>query len=161
MTSSWAMATPRLRTIATCATRYPRWTSRCDCPLLAGTGACSLRALASQDTFLDAKHLESCFPGRAVTYTNVEAGAVPVPPFRVTFPELLPDATAAATGKQTAADGAVQAEGADASLEPLQVEVRQVLTRRARASARAGSRRYALLPMRSALRKTHISTESF
>ena len=80
-----------------------------------------------QDTFLDAKHLESCFPGRRITYTNVAAGAVPVPPFRVTFPELQPEAIAAAASKQATGDGAAPPE--DASLEPLRVEVRFVCAR--------------------------------
>ena len=86
-------------------------------------------AFASQDTFLDAAHLESCFPGRRVTYTNVEGGAVPAPPFRVTFPELLPAAVAAAANARTADEGAPQTEGASSSLEPLQVEVRLVSLR--------------------------------
>jgi hypothetical protein len=80
---------------------------------------------------------------------------MPVPPFRVTFPELLPDAIAAAAGKQPGDD-----TGADASLEPLQVEVRFALARRA-AMARAGSRRYALLLCDQRCGKQHISTESF
>lgn len=65
---------------------------------------------------------------------------MPVPPFRVTFPELMPEAIAAAAGKQPGDD-----TGADANLEPLQVEVRFALARRAHRLAWAGSRRYALL----------------
>ncbi len=80
-----------------------------------------------QDTFLDAAHLESCFPGRAVVYTNVPPGAVAAPPFRITFPELQKKADAAATaaGKRKADDDEPP-QGADAGAveEPLRVEVR-------------------------------------
>ena len=76
----------------------------------------------AQDTFLDAAHLESCFPGRAISFVNVAPGAVPAPPFRVTFPELQPRADAA-PGKRKADDAAT-----DAATEPLLVEVRARLS---------------------------------
>ena len=66
---------------------------------------------------MDAEHLAESVPGRSLVFSNLAAGDVPEPPFRITFPELsrenVPDA-----GKRKAP------EDAPAALEPLLVEVR-------------------------------------
>ena len=84
---------------------------------------------------------------------------MPVPPFRVTFPELLPEAIAANAAKQSAEDATAQAE--DASLEPLRVEVRIVLAPSLACAGPGWLETIRFAPTHSALRKTHISTESF
>jgi hypothetical protein len=76
--------------------------------------SCSPRV--SQDTFLDAAHLESSFPGRQVVYSNLPAGAAALPPFRITFPELAREGAADDAGKRKA--------DTDGHLPPLIVEVR-------------------------------------
>ena len=78
----------------------------------------ALATLDAKDTFLDAQHLEDSFPGRQVVFTNVAAGTMPSPPFRLTFPELQHQATDGdASGKRKADEGATP---------PLMVEVRRL-----------------------------------